>query len=194
MSNQVIVREVKNTSNPDMKTVVFEQEVRRPVTDINSLLAFANTGNPQFGDNKQKRVAFFNFSPQQIRDLGLVVGQPVHNNLNATLVVHEFCEGDIIPEEIQSYYGGASHYYPRSWKVNEGTPQERTETKQPKMTPKVEGRTQQVLMQGDRPIYRETHLAMLDMVVGDLLLKHENQVIGSSRRVTLRGVGSPEIG
>ena len=187
-SNPVFVREIKPTSNPDMKTVVFEQDAPRPVNDIGSLLAFANAGNPLFGPNTQKRIAFFNFSPAMIQELGLVVGQPVNPELKATLVVHEFCDGDIIPEEVKGYYGGADNFHPRSWKVNEGTPLERTEVKSPKMTPKMEGRAQQVLTFGGKPIYRETHLAMLDMVKADILIKHDNQVTGTSNAIRNAGM------
>lgn len=195
MTNRVIVREIKKTSNPDMMNVVFEQEVPRPVTDMNSLLNFANAGNPAFGANTQKRVAFFNFSPSMITELGFKVGEPVREDLNAALVVHEFCQADTIPEEVRSYYAGSEKYYPRTWKVNEGTPQERTEVKQPKQTPRIPGREQQVLRRGDEPIYRETHLALLDMVRGDILIKHDNQVTGTAQalRENASRVGSPSV-
>lgn len=192
----MIVREIKKTSNPNMMNVVFEQEVPRPVTDLNSLLNFANAGNPDFGSNTQKRVGFFNFSPEMIKTLGFEAGKPVPAHLHATLVVHEFCQGDIIPEEIKSYYEGADTYFPRSWKENEGTPQEAVKTKMPKMTPKSEHRDQQVLTVGGKPIYRETHLAIMDMVRGDILIKHDNQVKGSTqalREASIR-IGAPEIG
>ena len=191
---KVIVREIKGTSNPEMMNVVFEQEVPRPVTDLNGLLNFANAGNSRFGNNSQKRVGFFNFSPEMVAKLGFVVGQPVDDQLNANLVVHEFCNGDIIPEEIQSYYDGAKIYHPRTWKVNEGQANERVETKQPKQTPKLEGRVQETLTYQGKPIYRETHLAMMDMVVGDLLVKHDNKITGSSNSNALAAVGRAIVG
>ncbi len=191
MANQVIVREIKKTSNPNMMNVVFEQEVQRPVVDINSLLNFANAGNPDFGANTQKRVGFFNFSPEMIKTLGFEVGQPVPTHLHATLVVHEFCQGDIIPEEIKSYYEGADTYYPRSW--NDGNV---TKTKTPKMTPRNDHKEQQILTVGGKPIYRETHLAVLDMVRGDILVRHDNQVKGTDQtlREVAKRIGTPELG
>ncbi len=93
----------------------------------------------------------------------------------------------------------ATHYHPRTWKVNEGQPNERVEFKKPKMTPRIEGMEQQTLTLNGKPIYRETLLAMLDMVKGDVLLKHDNQVTGSSNALRQaaqrqRTLGSPEIG
>lgn len=196
IENPVYVKEIKGTSNPDMKTVVFEQAVPKPVTDINSLLNFANNGNPSFGSSTQRRVAFFNFSPEMISQLGFVVGQPVRADLYAKLVVHEFCEGDLIPVEIQSYYEGREVYEPRSWKVNEGTPQETIRRKEPKMTPKIGDAPQQALTKGGNAIYRETHIAMLDMVKGDITIQHDNRVTGSSNALKRSAslVGTPEIG
>lgn len=200
LDNPVIVREIKKTINPEMKTVVFEQEVARPVKDLNSLLNFANSGNPNFGSTTQKRVAFFNFSPTMIDQLGLKVGSGVDATLQARLVVHEFCEGDMIPEEIRSYYpvaeGYATHYTPREWKVNEGTTSEVTKRKEPKMTPKTGNQEQQPLTYGGKPIYRETHFAMLDMIKADVTLQHDNRVTGTSnaiRQASQRIVGMPEL-
>lgn len=190
----VIVREIKSTGNPEMMNVVFEQAVARPVTDVNSLLNFANNGNSSFGSNMQKRVAFFNFSPQAIESQGIVVGQALPAALQARLVVHEFCEGDIIPEEVKSYYGGADVYASRSWKVNEGTPQETVKTKEPKMTPKIPGKGQQVLTRGGKPIYRETHFAIMGMIKEDILIQHDNQVVGSAQAARIgTSVGAPEM-
>lgn len=195
MNNPVLVREIKRTSNPEMMNVVFEQELPRPVVDLNSLLNFANAGNSNFGSNMQKRVAFFNFSPQMIAQLGLVAGQHVNAELNAKLVVHEFCAGDLIPDMVQSYYEGAETYQPRSWKLNEGTPQEVTKTKEPKMTPRIPGKEQQTLTKGGKAIYRETHLALMDMVKDDILLQHDNRVTGTAQAARdAATVGATQIG
>lgn len=196
--NLVYVREIKKTSNPDMMNVVFEQAVAKPVTNINSLLNFANVGNPSFGNNTQKRLAFFNFSPQVIGELGFVVGQPVRGDLQCKLVVHEFCDGDIIPEEVKSYYDNQDIYKPRTWVANAGTPLEQLKTKEPKMTPKASNGSQQVLTYRGKPIYRETHFAIYEMIKADIILQHDNQIIGSTQAISSAAqrirVGIPELG
>lgn len=193
MSYPVIVREIKGTSNPEMMNVMFEQSVPKPVTDVSSLLNWANKGNTSFGSNMQKRVAFFNFSPQLIEELQLTIGSSLPEELNATLVAHEFCEGNLIPVELQGvYYNNEEKYYPRTWYVGADL-----KTKDPKMTPKIEGKAQQVLTIGGKPIFRETHLCILDMVRGDILIKHDNIITGSTSAINTAGrrvIGQPQLG
>lgn len=177
--NPVIVREIKSTSNPSMMNVVFEQDAVKPVTNMKSLLQYANSGNPNFGPNTQKRIAFFNFSPNMIEELQFVAGNPVRLDLMARLVVHEFCEGDIIPEEVRGYYEDNQYYKTKTWKQFEGTSNEISRKKDPKMTPKSAGST--VLTYQGKPIYRETHFAMLGMIKDDILLQHDNKIVGSDQ-------------
>lgn len=197
---KVFVRDIKPTSDPEMKCVMFEQDVDKPVTDVASLLSFANAGSSKFGPNTQKRIGFFNFSPDVIAVLGLQVGEEVPAELEAKLVVHEFCEGDIIPEEVRSYYktkdGTPTHYTPPTWKVFEGTPNEAMKKKDPKMTPKIAGTVQQVLTKNGNPIYRETHFAIKEMIKDDITITHDNTIQGSNQqlRSSQTGVGSINVG
>lgn len=202
--SKVLIREIKDTNNPEMKCVVFEQMVPKPVTDMKSMLSFTNAGSSKFGANEQKRIAFFNFSPDMIAILGLIPGQVVPDELGATLVVHEFCEGDIIPEEVRSYYAIKdadgnnvlpTHYVPNSWMVGKGTPGETIKTKEPKMTPRTPHMGQQVLTRGGKPIYRETHLAIKEMVKEDIILTHDNAIIGSNQQMRANsGIGAAHVG
>lgn len=177
----VIVRGIKPTSNPEMMQVTFEQKSERPVLGTGNLLNFSmGSGSSKFGSPYQTRVAFFNFSPQRIEELGLKEGGEFPKEYVAKLVVHEFCEGDLIPEEVRSYYDNAEKFVPREWVENVGTPQQRNKKQSPKVIPANGNKPLQVLTKNNKPIYRITHLAVGEMVMADIFLQHDNQVVGTT--------------
>lgn len=188
-SFSVKVREIKDTRNPLIKQVVFEQIVQRPINNLGSLLNYSMAGNGAFGSNSQTRVAFWNFSPQQIEVLKLTPGAIVLPQLNPRLIVHEFCEGDMIPEEVRSFYKDATYFTPRVWE------QDGAEVKQsPKMTPLVEGQEQQILCYNDSPIYRNTFFTMGDMVQEDLLIAHNNVILGTTNSIKVAAIIDISLG
>lgn len=166
----VIVKAIRNTNDDKMKIVQFEQIIDKNISSISDLLSFANEGNPKFAKNKEKRVAFFNFSPDVIEKLGFEINKPVNQSLKPKLVVHEFCEGDIIPEEIQGYYKNNTHYVVPTWKTYVNG-QLVIKSKECKKSPS----TCENLLHNGKPIYRETHFAIADMCKDDVILTHDTQ-------------------
>lgn len=177
----VIVRAFKTTRDEDIVNVEFVQSVLRPTIDSGAVLNVLMAGHSSFGSPYQTRVAYQNMSRQQFEKFGLDVGKSFPATWNARLVVHEFCEGDEIPESIKSSFPTiykTSTYVPRTWDGANGPVIEK-----PKMTVKVEGKEQQVLTRDGQAIYRSVFFTLEGQDQTDHLVKHTQSVIGTTNSI-----------
>jgi len=174
----VSIAEVKPTNDPEIFQLRLEQIPAREVNNANALLGFTMAGHSNFSSSRP-RTMYQNFSKTKITELGLATGGFLPTALNAKLVVHEFCEGDIIPEnlkEVSTDYKGKTTFVARVWadKNNGGLPV--------KQSPKLAGKNGEVLTFNGKPIYRNVYLTIDSMCQEDHLIQHNNVIVGSTQQ------------
>lgn len=156
--NPVFVTELKTLGDDQTVQVRLEQIYEREIIDTSSLLSFTMKGHSAFNSKPPKRVAFQNFSKEQVAALGLRVGQPLPLPPgDAKLVVTETLT-------------------PRTW-FDKETGDLRTQS------PKTAGKDGEALTLNGKPIYRNTSLAIKGMPFADTFIMHDNVVVGSSTRM-----------
>ncbi len=168
----VKVRSIKPTKSHGILQVEFEQEVMRPIYDASSMLNVLMQGHPSFGKPTQIRVAYHNMSSEAIAQFQLQEGGVFPEEWAPRLAVHEFCEGDIIPLSARSFYKGTEIFQPASWEVELAGIVTKV-TQQPKRTPIVEGKEQDVLTRNGLPIYRNIYFTLEGMDQNDYLIRHD---------------------
>lgn len=135
------------------------------------------SGHDAFGSPYQNRVAYQNMSEEIINNLELSEGSEFPSDWEPRLVVHEFCRGDEIPEELRLSFPTVYKkgiYVPRNWMSGNDFKEEK-----PKMTPPV-NEQQQVLMRGDSPIYRNVFFTVKGLNQKDYYILHDNKVTGTA--------------
>lgn len=170
----VVVRSIKPTRREGTVQVTFEQERLRKLDNAAAMLSVMMKGDNSFGSPYQTIVAFQNMSEEAVKQFGLVVGGKFPESWDPKLIIHEFCEGDTIPESLRGHYNNATTFAPRVWDGGKQLP---------KMTPQIAGKEQQVLTRGGQPIYRNTFLVLDKMDHEDYLIKHDNEIAGTTRAV-----------
>jgi hypothetical protein len=153
--------------------VEFCQEIPQSMKDRSALLNLLMEGHEAFSPTSRTRVAYQNIFSDVYAKFGLDIGTAFPKELGAEIVVHEFCEGDTIPESIRSFYDNVEKFTPASWlSWDEGEPVRVHQ--QPKKTPYVEGKGQTVLTRNGAPIYRNTFFTLGGMDQNDYLIKHDD--------------------
>lgn len=177
----VIVRSIMVNKREGTKQVAFVQERLRALDKVSNMLSIMMMGDQKFGNPFQNIVTFQIMSDQAIEAFGLVIGATFPESWLPKVVIHEFCEGDVIPVTIRSHYEDAIIYKPRVWEGGGIAP---------KMSAPVKGKRQTILTHGGKPIYRQTHLVIADMDHKDYFVKHDNKV---SVEQAVESIGEPSM-
>jgi hypothetical protein len=195
----VYVRAFKQSRKDEtVLQVEFAQKVLRPITDSGAALNVFMSGHPSFGSPFQTRVAYQTMSVDAFKNFGLGQNAEFPTDWKPRLVVHEFCEGDVIPESVKNSFPTVyktDTYVPRHW-IENVQGQDVQATEKPKMTPPIPGQEQQTLCRDGQPIYRNVYFAVEGMDQNDYTVRHTNNVTGSTNDVrtsSTETVGSAEM-
>lgn len=178
----------------------LEQMFESPINGQAGMLAFTMAGHSAFNTGPRKKVTWQNFSTKRLIELGIInsweqVGDVVTEYPDAPSrkgellcnfpLVFRDAKGQQIPLKIVE----VDTFEPRRWVSRNGEPMEQQ--------PKRAGQEGDILTYDSKKIYRNTGLAMPgtdDLLTGrawdeDLVILHNNQIVGSSVRTAMSKAG-----
>lgn len=181
VASPVVITKVRAVGT-DGQTVQLElrQKVVNEVTNTSGLLSVLMAGHSAFASTERTRVCWQNFSIAQFRTLGLPVTEEelaAAGTAGIKFLEHPLPFNLIIGgKECETKIVEVDTFTPWSRRLADGTLQQQQ--------PKRAGVGGSILMQDNKPIYRNTILAVkgegLNMDFEDTIIPHNNTVVGST--------------